>query len=382
MEIDLLTLIPEVIKERYRYIVFVVSIVTITAIVISLVWPPTYEAYGLLAPNIGTTSPYTELANNVRLRLFYILRGSGLVVSDVFARILRSRRIQETVIRKCDLMNVYNVNNLEDAIDHFEKDTNIEVGWEGFITLSAKASTAELAAKITNEWIKALDNYLHHMQRERGKAEKKFVQKQLTEVAQKLKKAQDSLKNFLTKHGLIEIAQVEDTLLPLDNRSINAQISKAMDIYYDFSRRLMTKEVTLNIYSRWEKEHPMIQQLRNEIDALTSRTKTMVFSKADSGLGPGFSSPLIHTPLIQKEYRILRNSVTIYSSLKNLLEVYLELSRIEESRNLPLIEVIDWAKPPDRRSWPQRKLIVIAAIASSFLISLLICIAEKQSSIK
>ncbi|HIE14866.1 TPA: hypothetical protein EYP70_06300, partial [Candidatus Bathyarchaeota archaeon] len=380
MEIDLLTLIPEVIKERYRYIVFVVSIVTITAIVISLVWPPTYEAYGLLAPNIGTTSPYTELANNVRLRLFYILRGSGLVVSDVFARILRSRRIQETVIRKCDLMNVYNVNNLEDAIDHFEKDTNIEVGWEGFITLSAKASTAELAAKITNEWIKALDNYLHHMQRERGKAEKKFVQKQLTEVAQKLKKAQDSLKNFLTKHGLIEIAQVEDTLLPLDNRSINAQISKAMDIYYDFSRRLMTKEVTLNIYSRWEKEHPMIQQLRNEIDALTSRTKTMVFSKADSGLGPGFSSPLIHTPLIQKEYRILRNSVTIYSSLKNLLEVYLELSRIEESRNLPLIEVIDWAKPPDRRSWPQRKLIVIAAIASSFLISLLICIAEKQSS--
>ena len=332
-----------------------------------------YKATGIFAPVLGVESPYSELVRNVRLRVRSILYGSGLVIADVYFKILRSRRIQTEVIKKCNLMDVYKKKYIEDALKEFERNTNIEVGWEGFVTVTAKAHKAELAAKIVNEWMMALDKYLREVQMLRGVREKTFIQRRLHEIETKLRMYKDSLNVFLTKHGLIE--QSSDTLP--DIYTLNTQISEALDLYHQLNADLVRKEALLSYYSSLGDSLPITRRLRTKVLMLKKNLREF-FLEEKRGIGPGFGEPLILTSAIQSRYRDLRRNVDLYTNLYNLLLNYQEIARLEETKDMPAIEIIDWATPPQRREWPRRAIIVLVAMGSSFLISILICLSERH----
>ena len=368
----------ELIKEKYRYITFVVVTATIFAIILSLVLPHTYEATGLFTPVLGAQSPYSKLVENLRFRMLDILYGSHLTVSDVYAKILRSHRIQSEAITKCKYKEIHNIKYMDDAIKRFERNTDIELGFEGFITVKAKARSPELAAQMVNEWIHALDGFLRESQMSGGSKEKKFMQEQLLDVRAKLSMYKDSLSYFLIKHKLIESVQnIEDIEQASDLEfSLNTHINTSLGMYYILLQDLMEKEVTLSLYSEIGEHLPLAQEVRLKRNALKSEMEDFVF-RNQNGFGPGFSEPFVVIPKIQREYRELRRSVNIYSMLEELLSAYCELYRIMEARDLSPIEVIDWAKPHQKRTWPSRKKIVIVGFISSLLISILICLSQR-----
>ena len=368
----------ELIREKYRYIIFVVVTVTIFAIVLSLLLPHTYEATGLFTPVLGTQSPYSKLIENLRFRMLDILYGSHLTVSDVYAKILRSHRIQSEAITKCKYKEIHNIKYMDDAIKRFERNTDTELGFEGFITVKAKARSPELAAQMVTEWIHALDGFLRESQMSGGSKEKKFIQEQLLDVRAKLSMHKDSLSYFLINHKLIEsVENIEDIEQASDLEfSLNTHINTSLGMYYILLLDLMEKEVTLSLYSEIGEHLPLAQEVRLKRNALKSEMEDFVF-RNQNGFGPGFSVPLVEIPKIQREYRELRRSVNLYSMLEELLSAYCELYRITESRDLSPIEVIDWAKPPQKRAWPSRKKIVLVGFVSSLLISILICLSQR-----
>jgi uncharacterized protein involved in exopolysaccharide biosynthesis len=367
----------ELIKGNYRYIIFVVVTVTIFAIILSFLLPHTYEASGLFTPVLGTQSPYSTLVDNLRFRMLDVLFGSSLTVSDVYASILRSRCIQSEAINKCKYKEIYNIKYMDDAIQKFERDTNIEVGFEGFITVNAKARSPELAAQMVNGWIRALDGFLQESAMSGGSKEKKFIQEQLLHVRAKLSLYKDSLSNFLIKHKLIEsvgnIENIEN--VPDLEFSLNSQVNTSLGIYYKLLQDLIEIETALALYSKIGEHLPLVQEARLKRSTLKSAMEDFVF-RNQNGFGPGFSFPLIVTPKIQREYEELRRSVNLYSVLEELLSAYCELYRITESRDISLIEVVDWADPPQKRIWPNRGIMVLAGFGASLLISILICLSH------
>jgi len=370
-----------VIREKNRYILFVVATVTVFSLILSFVLPHTYEATGLFTPVLGAESQYSRLVENLRFRMLDVLYGPTLIVSDVYAIILRSRRIQSEAITRCKYKEIHRIKYMDDAIERFERDTHITVGLEGFVTVKARARSSRHAAQMVNEWIRALDEFLRESQMSAGSKEKKFVEEQLSDARLKLSLYKDSLNDFLVKHGLVEIVEeiegVEDIEAAQNLEfSLNAQVNAALGTYYVLLQELMEKEVALSLYSGIGEHLPVVQELRMKRNALKSEIDDFIYRNT-GGFGPGSSIPLVMTPKVQSQYRELRRNINLYYMLEELLNAYSELYRILESRDVSPIEVVDWAKPPQKRAWPNRKIIVLVGFGSSLLISVLICLSQR-----
>jgi uncharacterized protein involved in exopolysaccharide biosynthesis len=61
-----------------------------------------------------------------------------------------------------------------------------------------------------------------------------------------------------------------------------------------------------------------------------------------------------------------------------LLAKQVELARIDEAREGSLIQVVDPAYPPDKRSFPHRSLIVLAAAAAGLFLGLLAALVHAR----
>ena len=98
--------------------------------------------------------------------------------------------------------------------------------------------------------------------------------------------------------------------------------------------------------------------------------------------GPGVAGdPLISTteiPRVGLEYVRAVRDVKYHETLFELLAKQYEVARIDEAKESPIIQVVDAAVPPEKRSWPPRALLTIAgAIACGLLASLWVLIDNR-----
>ncbi len=64
-------------------------------------------------------------------------------------------------------------------------------------------------------------------------------------------------------------------------------------------------------------------------------------------------------------------------TLYELLAKQYELARLDEARDAVVIQVIDRAIPPERKSRPQRWLIVLVAAGTGFMLSVFVALIPK-----
>jgi uncharacterized protein involved in exopolysaccharide biosynthesis len=83
--------------------------------------------------------------------------------------------------------------------------------------------------------------------------------------------------------------------------------------------------------------------------------------------------------LVVQEERLHRR-VDSRRELQASLTSSYESARIEEVNDAPVITVVDWADPPTKKSKPQRKLMVLVAVAGGGLLALLIALASEYLS--
>jgi len=101
--------------------------------------------------------------------------------------------------------------------------------------------------------------------------------------------------------------------------------------------------------------------------------------KLELGKGKGFD-PLMSSdriPAIGTEYLRTLRQLKFNETLYELLVKQYELAKLEEARDAVVIQVIDRAVPPERKSRPQISVIVsVSAIAALFLSVFIILLIE------
>jgi len=79
-------------------------------------------------------------------------------------------------------------------------------------------------------------------------------------------------------------------------------------------------------------------------------------------------------PGLKGELESLYSTVKVNESLyETLLELF-EQARIQEQEQSPTIAVLDWPTPPDLRSRPQRRVIVLGAAAAALVVAVLLAL--------
>ena len=359
-----------VLKRWKKFIFLNVFVITLFAIILSLIIPKTYRSSAVLMP------PLTQTGMGVFTPLIDSPLG-GLFSQDTdetlsMIAILKSRTVLTSVIEEFNLIELYEVENIDIAIQSLKDHVLTDIDDEGTIRVSVDILTKwfhpdseeekakQLCSDIANYFIKQLDIVNKKLQTEQASFQRKFIEKRYNNNIQELKLAEEKLKQFQEINNLISLPE-----------QTNAAIEAASKI----KGHILANEVRLEVLKKaYNSGHPDIDQLKNEIAALTEQLHRMEYRKETEqtnikNIFPAFS----RMPELETQLRQLMREVEIQNTLLTFLTQQYEEAKINEAKDTPTIQVLDIAVKPNIKYKPFRALMVIGAgifgLIFSFFIS-------------
>ena len=345
----------ELLARRRGLIFSLVIIATLGAAIISFLLPQWYSATALLLPppdesTRGGLSQLTEIATytgGVRL--------PGLVTpNDVYARMLRSRRVADKIVDKFNLMGRYGAPNATAVYLVLGQRTNVGVTDEGLLSISVEDRDPKVAADMATAYVNELIQLNRELLSSTARQKREFIEARLNEVKGQLDTARQTLERF-----------------QLENRTVNLdeQASMALNQAVQLKVEQASLELDINMNSKvLGEQHPSLVEKRQRLNLINGQLAELEWGGIkDSSF---FSVPISAIPELRGQYESLYARVKVNESLYSTLLELFEQARIQEQENSPTIAVLDWPRVPDVRSRPQRTVIVLAAFICSLILTI------------
>jgi len=303
----------------------------IFSLLFSLRQPATYRATASILPSAGAGE---DTPSSYRMMMYYGMMSHG----DIFVSMLKSRTIHDEVAKQVKEMETGGMGaveyeNGENRI--FVPAPRVDVSNENIINISVVDTDPERAAKIANLYVKTLDLlYMRLNIREAGQ-KRRFIEERLKETEQSLREAENRIEEYSRKHNIA-----------------GARYSSGISAG-GLESQIMAKKVELEAKKEYATcLNPEIMQLEKEIAEM---------EKAVASL-----------PAVENEMARLIRDLKVQENIYQLLITQYEQVKIEEVRDIPVVQVLDWAVPPRGEDGPGLKRnMVIAGLAALFLGALL-----------
>jgi len=351
-----LWLFLEVLARRRGLIFWFTVIVTLAAVVISLVLPKYYRAEALLLPPKDTSLPvagFSQISDIVSMT-----KGLNLplmvTTSDVFTRILKSRRISSVVIDKHNLQTYLGLDSFDETHEYLLERSEFLVTDEGLLRITFEDKNRQLAADVVNTFVEELDQLNLEITVDRAHQNRKFIGERLEQISGELDSARAAFEAF----------QVTNRAVDFD-----LQTQLAIEQAVQLKVRLADTDIRIAILAgQLSPDNAELQELRRQRKIIAGELAALEKQNRDSSF---FSLPIASIPVLRGEYEELYSRVRVNEALQQTLLSQLEQAKIQENEELSTITVLDRATPPVLRSRPQRTLIVLGAFFGALLISIL-----------
>jgi uncharacterized protein involved in exopolysaccharide biosynthesis len=355
-EISLLDLLIVLAKHK-RIVLGVPFAAAIAAAVVSLLLPNIYTGTTRILPPQQSASAASALLNQLGGALGGLggLAGGALGVrnpNDLYVGMLRSRTIADNLISRFDLGKVYDESRLSDARKRLEKETLIAAGKEGIITVEVDDRDPKRAAELANAYVDELMKLTRVLAVTEASQRRLFFEQQLLQAKDNLTAAELAARKGLQKGGLAQVDAQGRSMIEVTAR-LRAQIS--------------VKEVQIGAMRTFAAEgNPELQRTQQELEALRRELGRVEGSSPTAALGKGDATGNTGLDNLGR----LRD-VKYYEFLYELLAKQYELAKIDEAKDATVVQVMDKAIEPDRKSKPRRSLIVLLFGVLAFLASIL-----------
>lgn len=354
-EINLLDYFNVLLKWKRLILGITIGSVIITAL-ISLAMPPIYKAETSILPPQQSSS-------SLAMTLLTQLGGSDIPVgafgiktpSDLYAEMIKSRTIAERVIDRFNLMKLYEVKYREDARKKLLRDAlDIKVSRKsGIITVSVEDKDPERAAQMANAFVEELKNLSKGLAITEASQRRLFFEEQLKDVRLALAKSEEELKRFGEKTGAIKVDE---------------QAKALIESIANLRAHIAAKEVELKVMRTYST--PSNPDLQRAEEALKGLKLELAKLEAKGGQNPDPLLPAGRIPEIGTEYIRKLRDFKFNETLYELLTKQYELAKLDEARDPVIIQVIDKAEPPDKKSKPKRMLMIMIAGISGLFFSI------------
>ncbi len=297
------------------------------------------------------------------------ITGSGFSNTDMsmYSTIIYSRTLLENVIQKFNLIRVYRldtsqVDYKEKALKTLKDNLSAKETDNNAYEITVRANDPKLAAEMTNYVIGELNDRIIDLKISKSRQNKQFLEARLDEIKGKLKQSEDSLMIFQKKSGLL---------------AADEQIKGIMDAYSTLETGLIEKQIEKSISQKiMSKDDPRLQNIEIAEKQYQEILKNVKTSGRDDSPFLALSS------LPQKAvdyYRLLR-TVEINNKLLEFTMPLYEQAKFEEQKDIPVLQVVDYAVPPAKKSFPPRLIITLSiTIGVMFLVLIFILIRENDN---
>ena len=381
--------------KKRRFVAKNVVIVAVASVIIALLLPKWYSSEAtILSSGAGRFNILSSISP-IPISDF----GLSSISDDIntFIAILNSRSVKEYMVKKFDLVNRYDEKDLEFAMVAFEDKMELEVTEEGTLKISVIDKKPEIAKAMVVELLTKLDSVNQQLGMDKGRFNREFLEQRLNETKTDLAIAEIRLKDFQEKTGIIDIvsqisAQYEayGQIYIQEMQAYGQLYNQEMIAYTElYSLKAQTEiqlnvsKVTLNPNNPAVKRYEiMLNEQEKQLDLITSSLDKQLldiilgFEKIE---GKNLINELEHLPTMinfdnfpvlgMENARLIRE-LTIQNTLLELLLPQYETARLEESKNIPTLQVIDEPKVAINKTKPIRSLIVIASVIMAFLLSI------------
>ena len=381
--------------RKKRFVAKNVVIVAVASVIIALLLPKWYSSEAtILSSGAGRFNILSSISP-IPISDF----GLSSISEDIntFIAILNSRSVKEYMVKKFDLINRYDEKDLEFAMVAFEDKMELEVTEEGTLKISVIDKKPEIAKAMVVELLTKLDSVNQQLGMDKGRFNREFLEQRLNETKTDLAIAEIRLKDFQEKTGIIDIvsqisAQYEayGQIYIQEMQAYGQLYNQEMIAYTElYSLKAQTEiqlnvsKVTLNPNNPAVKRYEiMLNEQEKQLDLITSSLDKQLLDII-LGLEKIEGKNLIneleylptminfdHFPDLGMENARLIRELTIQNTLLELLLPQYETARLEESKNIPTLQVIDEPKVAINKTKPIRSLIVIASVIMAFLLSI------------
>jgi uncharacterized protein involved in exopolysaccharide biosynthesis len=282
--------------------------------------------------------------------------------NDIFVAMLKSRTVEDAMVQKFGLAQEYQKRYLSDARKAFETHSIVDgSSRNGLIYVSVDDRDPSRAAELANGYVDQFRKLSEHLAITEASQRRLFFEKQLEQAKDNLASAEEALRLTEQKTGLIQLDSQARALID-SAESLRAQIA-AKQVQIESLRTFATSENSQLIQAQQE-----LEGLRTELAKLGGS------ETVDSGL----MLPKGQVPTAGLEYVRKLRDVKYNETIFEILARQFEIAKLDEAKQGALVQVVDAAIVPDRRSFPKRALIVIGATALGFLTGLIIAVIQES----
>ena len=355
-------------------------IVAFISLIISLLLPKWYASKAVVLSSGAGKFNFLSSISPIPVANF----GLSTINEDInnFIAILQSRTVKEYMVNKFNLVERYNQRDIEYAMEAFEEKMELEVTEEGTLEISIIDKDPIVAKQMVSEALIMLDQINQNIGMEAGRYNREFLEKRLSQNENNLEKAELDLKIFQEKTGIIDLVAQLSSTMQMSAQAYNSIFDAYTELYakkIETETQLAVAKTTLSINNptlmQLEKllneQKFQLEQLMIELDAklqylLSSITPTQVDNFPNIEFSVSFNS----LPSLGLENARLIREVKMQSTIQEILIPQYEQAKLEETKNIPTLQLIDKPKVAINKAKPKRALIVIGSTLMSILVSL------------
>lgn len=359
-EVNLLDVLIQLARRRNR-IAYVTGGATFLAVVITLLLPNTYTATTrLLPPQKPQSAAAALMAQLSPLAVTLGTDLSGQNPSDLYALLLRSRPVAEDMIQRFDLQKVYKSKRPVDARDKLAGRSTFRVTKEGVIEISVQDQDPKLAAALANGYVDGLQKLTQGLAVTEASQRRLFYERELVLAKDRLGDAEVALKETQEKTGLIQLDEQAKAMIQ-SSVALRAQIT-AKEIQVQRMRLFATPQ------------NPDLQGAEQELSSLRGQL-ALQERKGAEGKGD-MQIATSKVPAAGLEYIRKLRDVKYAETIFELLTKQFEAAKLDEANNSAMIQVIEKAVAPERKSAPKRTQIVLVTAFLAFAFAIFWVLAE------
>lgn len=344
-QIDLIEL-ARLLLENWKLLVWGPLSVGLVTLGITFLIPPTFTATTLILPPAQTSSSsLAALAGQLGGALGG-LAGAAVGVKnpvDQYVALLKSRNVADRIVDRFDLKNLYASQFAQDARKELEENVRVRAGTkDGLITIDVDDHSPTRAADMANAYVEELRRMTKEFAVGEASQRRAFFEGQVKQVREALGAAEKALgSSGITDEALKAAPEAAVEGLA----RIKAQVA-AQQVKIASMRGFVTND------------NPDLRQAETELLALKNQLERVQAKADDDPARSGYA----------EKYREFKYHQVLFE----LVVQQYEMARLDEAREGNVIQVIDRADPPERKSRPKRSLIFVAAtiLAGVFLIAL------------
>jgi capsule polysaccharide export protein KpsE/RkpR len=360
--------------DERRFCLRLLLTALVGAIVVSLLLPPTYESNAVLIPSepptIGAMAKMGSLGNIASLAA-----GGGELLGmrapeGRFVAILQSRTVADRLIDRFGLMKLYRASLRETARQILATRTFIVADRKtGLIVVTVQDCDRYRAAQIVEGYVAELDRLSSELNTGAAHRERLFLEERVAVIKEQMDAAAAKLANFSSTHGVMAVDEQAKTMMESAAR-LQGQIT-ALE-----AQRQGLEQI-------YNPNNVRVRQIGAQIAALKQQQRKMRGSPAapenSTELMPSFAA----LPTLGATYLNLWRENKILNAVFEVLTQQLELSRVEEAKELPTVRVLDRPNVAEMRVRPRRKMIVLVSCLLSLIFSVSwILVREKMRGLE